>query len=324
MNNPVIAEVTRGPIVESRHRGAYVVCNMKGETVLAEGDTTTPIYPRSAIKAFQCLPMIESGAADRFGFSDEEIALCCSSHNGEAEHVRVARSMLQKCGVAETAYECGVHWPVYKEASYELVREGVKPQQVHNNCSGKHAGMLALAKQLGVDAHDYVTPDHPVQKAIAVTIERLCEVSLANAPRGVDGCSVPTWGVPLENLALGFAKLCDPENAACQRILNAARQYPFMIAGTGRFDTRVMQAVPRLFMKTGAEGVYCGSIPHAGLGIALKCDDGAARAAEVATIAVVLKLDVWTAEEREKLQSFQHETFKNWRKIEVGELHAIS
>lgn len=320
MNNPIIAEVTRGPIVESRHHGAYVVCDAKGKVVFSAGDIQSPIYPRSAIKAFQCLPMIESGAADKFGFTDEEIALCCSSHNGEAEHVRVARSILAKCHIDETCFECGAHYPSSKEATYELVRHGEKPQQVHNNCSGKHAGMLALAKQLGTDSTNYVKLDHPVQKAIANTIERLCEVDLSKAPVGVDGCSVPTWALPLHNLAQGFAKLCDENHLPYQQIIRAARNHPFMIAGTGRFDTRVMEAVPRIFMKFGAEGVFCGCIPNAGLGFAVKCDDGAARAVEVAMISIALKLDVWTPQEREKLSSFQHEKLVNWRKIEVGAL----
>ena len=324
MNNPVIAEVTRGSIVESRHHGAYVVCDMKGKVVVSAGDVSIPIYPRSAIKAFQCLPMIESGAADAFGFTDEEIALCCSSHSGEAEHVRVAKSILTKCQVDEACYECGAHYPSSKEATYALVRHGEKAQQVHNNCSGKHAGMLALAKQLGLDSKDYVKLGHPVQRAIAKTIEKLCEVDLSKAPVGVDGCSVPTWAMPLHNMALGFAKLCDETYAPYERIIRAARNHPFMIAGTGRFDTRVMQAVPRLFMKFGAEGVFCGCIPHARLGFAVKCDDGAARAVEVAMISVALKLDVWTPEEREKLSGFHHETMKNWRRIEVGEVRGMS
>jgi L-asparaginase II len=323
MNNPIIAEVTRGPIVESRHRGAYVVCDAKGKVVISGGEVSTPIYPRSAIKAFQCLPVIESGAADAFGLTDEEIALCCSSHSGEAEHVRVAKSILAKCQVDETCYECGAHYPSSKEATYELVRHGENARQIHNNCSGKHAGMLALAQKLGVASKDYVKLDHPVQKAIAKTIEKLCEVDLAKAPVGVDGCSVPTWAIPLHNMALGYAKFCDETHAPYQRIIRAARDNPFMIAGSGRFDTRVMRAVPRLFMKFGAEGVFCGCIPHAGLGFAVKCDDGAARAVEVAMISVALKLDVWTQEERQKLSSFHHETVKNWRKIEVGEVRGM-
>ena len=323
MNNPIIAEVTRGPIVESRHRGAFVVCDMKGKVVVSAGDVKSPIYPRSAIKAFQCLPMIESGAAEVFGFADEEIALCCSSHSGEAEHVRVARSMLLKCGCNEDDYECGTSGPGSTTAAYQLVRENLKPQQVHNFCSGKHAGMIAFAKYLGVEPKDYTKPDHPVQKAISATIANWAEVDIAKAPMGIDGCSVPTWALPLSNTALAFAKLCDASNTSASRIIKAVRAHPFMVAGTGRFDTRVMKAVPRLFMKYGAEGVYCGCIPHVGLGFAVKCDDGAARAVEVAMVSVMLKLDVWTSEEHELLKGFQSETLKNASKIEVGELRGV-
>jgi L-asparaginase II len=320
MTNPIIAEITRGSIVESQHTGAFVVVDGEGRTKLSGGDVEKPIYPRSAFKAFQCLPVIESGAADHFGLNDEEIALCCASHNGEADHVRVARSILQKIGVAETCYECGAHWPTNRNAAYALVRSGGDAQAVHNNCSGKHAGMLALAKHLGVDVKDYVKPEHAVQQAIAKAIVQNCEVDIAAAPRGVDGCSVPTWALPLKNMALGFARLS--QLPAGKRIIAAARANPFMIAGTGKFDTAIMTAVPRLFIKYGAEGVYCGTIAHAGLGFAIKCDDGAARAVEVAAAGVLLKLDVWTTEEIEKLKTFQHETMSNWRKIEVGEIHA--
>ncbi len=320
MTNPIIAEVTRGSVVESRHRGAYVVCDAAGKVLLADGDRETPIFPRSAIKAFQCLPVIESGAADAFGFNDEEIALCCSSHNGEAEHVRVASSILRKAGIAETCYECGAHWPSHRQAAFDLVRAGENPRDIHNNCSGKHAGMLALAKHLGVDIKNYVNPDHPVQRAISKTIESLCDVDLATAPIGVDGCSVPTWAMPLKNLALGFARLSS--NRAGSRIIKAVSSHPFMVAGTGKFDTKIMQAIPRLFVKYGAEGVCCGSIPAAGFGFALKIDDGAARAVEVAAALMLELLNVWSAEELNHLQSFQRETMSNWRKIEVGELYA--
>ena len=156
MTNPIIAEVTRGAIVESRHRGAYVVCDASGKIIASAGDIEMPVYPRSAIKAFQCLPVIESGAADAFNLNAEEIALCCSSHNGEPEHVRVARSILAKAGVAEVCYECGTHWPAYRDATFELVRSSQTPSDVHNNCSGKHAGMLALGA--GNDAQPIAFP----------------------------------------------------------------------------------------------------------------------------------------------------------------------
>jgi L-asparaginase II len=322
MPNPIIAEVFRRNTVESIHRGAFVVVDRTGKIVEQTGDIETPVFPRSAIKAFQCLPLIESGAAARFGLNDEEIALCCSSHNGEAEHVRVARSILEKCGCHENDYECGAHMPTSKDATYQLVREGKAPGQIHNNCSGKHAGMLALAAHLGAPAKDYVKADHTVQQKVAETLAKYCEVDMSKAAMGIDGCSVPNWAMPLHNTALGFSKLCDEKNIAAALILRAARAHPFLIAGTGRFDTKIMQAIPRLFIKVGAEGVFCGSIPHAGLGFALKCDDGAMRGAEVAVARMLSKLDVWTAAEKQALLKFATEPLTNWRKIHVGEVTA--
>lgn len=323
MNNPVIAEVTRGGIVESRHRGAYAVVDHGGHVVAAEGGIAAAVYPRSAIKAFQCLPVLESGAADRFGFTEEEIALCCSSHNGEAEHVRVARAMLAKAGNGEDLYECGAHWPFHEDTRFHLIRQGEACGPVHNNCSGKHAGMLALARQIGVDPQGYTRPDHPVQRLIAERIGALCDVDLADQPVGIDGCSVPTWAIPLKNLALGFARFAAADDAACQRIIAAVRAHPFMVAGSGDFDTLLMEALPRVFVKTGAEGVYCACIPHAGLGVALKIDDGASRAAEVAIASVLSGLDVWTAEERSVLELFRHHELANWRKFSVGEVRGL-
>ena len=322
MMNPVIAEVTRGGIVESRHRGAYCVIDRHGHVVSANGAIAAVVYPRSAIKAFQCLPVIASGAADRFGFIDEEIALACSSHKGEPDHVRVARSMLKKASNDEALYECGAHWPDNRHAQHALVREGQECLQVHNNCSGKHAGMLALARQLGVDPKDYVKPDHPVQQEIARTMGAICDIDLAQQPWGVDGCSVPTWAIPIRNMALGFARLCAPDNAAGQRIIAAVRAHPFMVSGSDGFDTKLMQAVPRVFVKGGAEGVHCGCVPHAGLGIAIKCDDGAGRAGEVAMAQVLAGLDVWTPEEKAALDRFRHRDLRNWNKIDVGQVVA--
>lgn len=320
MTNPIIAEVTRGGIIESRHTGAFAVVDGEGKLIKSAGDFAVPIFPRSAIKAFQFVPVIESGAVDHFGFTDEEIALACSSHNGEPEHVRVARSMLKKAQNDEELFECGAHWPSNLEAHHVAVRAGGEALQVHNNCSGKHAGMLALARQLGANSKDYVNIDHPVQQAIAEVIARYCDVDVKALPWGIDGCSVPTWAFPLSNMALGFAKLT--ETVAGKRIIEAVRKHPFMVAGTKRFDTKVMQEVPRVFVKTGAEGVYCGCIPHAHIGVALKCDDGASRAAETAMASILASLDVWTPEEKEKLQGFAQTDLTNWRKIPVGDVHA--
>ena len=324
MANPVIAEVTRGGIVESRHRGAYAIVDQSGRVVESEGDIDAPVFPRSAIKAFQCLPVIEQGAADRFGFSDEDIALACSSHNGEAEHVRVARAMLAKAGNTEDQYECGAHWPAEFHAHAEAIRAGTEPLAVHNNCSGKHAGMLALARGLGVPTDGYVKRDHPVQRAIASAMGKICGCDLDAAPCGVDGCSVPTWAMPLRNVALGFSRLCAPGHQAGGRIIAAVRAHPFMVAGSRSFDTLVMKDVPRVFAKRGAEGVHCGCIPHAGLGIAIKCDDGAGRAGEAAFASILSRLDGWTAEEAAALRGRTSHDLRNWRKISVGAVRSVN
>jgi L-asparaginase II len=322
MANPVLAEVTRGTTVESRHTGSYCVVDSRGKVVAAVGDSAAAVFPRSAIKAFQCLPLIESGAADRFGFTGEDIALACSSHNGEPEHVRVARSMLARADVAETCYECGAHWPSFVPAQLDVARQGGKALAVHNNCSGKHAGMLALARHLGAPTTGYVGIGHPVQVAVAKAIGRMCDVDMAQLPWGIDGCSVPTWAFPLRNMALGFAHLCQAEYAAGQRIITAAAAHPFMVAGTDRFDTRLMTEVPRAFVKVGAEGVFCGSVAHAGLGIALKIDDGSGRAAEVAMAAVLACLPVWTEDEQARLAGFRQHRLENWNRIHVGDVRA--
>ncbi len=328
MSDPVIAEVTRGPIVESRHEGSYAVVGPGGALLASAGDIDRPVYPRSAIKAFQAMAALEQGVADRFGFGLEEIALMCASHGGEPRHVAAALGMLAKCGLAPENYECGTHWPSFDGASHDLARAGLDAGPVHNNCSGKHAGMLALALTLGADPKGYVRPDHPVQQAVARVLGDLCDADITAAPRAVDGCSVPTWALPLRNLALGFSRLAsgealsEPRRAAAHRIIEAVRAHPFMVAGTGRFCTALMQLVPRAFVKTGAEGVYCACVPHAGVGIALKCDDGAGRAAEVTVAAVLAGLDVWTEAEKAALKGFAHMPLYNRNQFQVGEVRA--
>ncbi|MGI9370988.1 MAG: asparaginase [Hyphomicrobiales bacterium] len=324
MTNPILVEVTRGGIVESVHHGAYCVVDAKDDVQLSAGKIDVPVFPRSAIKAFQALPAVASGVVDVFGFSDEEIALMCSSHSGEERHVAGSSSMLKKADFAECDYECGAHWPYYQRRTNQMIAAGEKPSQLHNNCSGKHAGMLAFARQLDAETAGYINPDHAVQREIAKTIGELCDYDLGNAARGVDGCSVPTWAVPLENLALGFARfgtgegLNEAKAKAAKRIIAAVRAHPFMVAGTGRFCTEIMEAIPRLFIKTGAEGVFCGCIPHAGLGFALKCEDGATRASEIAAANMLLKLDVWTVEEKAAFKNFMSRAIRNRRDIETG------
>ena len=288
MTNPVTVEVTRGPLVESIHRGAVAVADTAGRVVCAIGDTRARVFPRSAIKALQALPLVESGAAEALDYDDAELALACASHSGEAVHVNAARVMLIKAGLSEDDLECGSHWPRRMEDVAELIRADEAPCPLHNNCSGKHAGFLGLAKVMGMPTRGYVLPDHPVQQEIKAVLEQLTGETLTPDICGTDGCSIPTYATPLESFARAFACFgtgdgLDPERAkAAERIYEACVNEPFMVAGTDRFCTDVMAAFKgRVFVKTGAEGVYCAAFPKAGLGVALKIDDGATRAAEV-------------------------------------------
>ncbi len=299
--NPVLVEVTRGSMVESRHRGSVAVVDVTGKIALRWGDTDTPVLPRSAIKAIQALPLVESGAADAFSISDAELAIACASHSGEPRHVATVRGWLERMGLGEDDLECGAHWPRHhRQSLHDMIRAGEEPGPAHNNCSGKHTGMLATAHHLGETLGGYVAPTHGVQQRILGTLEALCGLDLGDAPRGTDGCSVPTWGIPLANLALAFARIGAPDDslpperaAAATRIRKAVAAHPEMVAGTGRYCTVMMAAAGEsIFVKTGAEGVFCAALPEYGLGVALKCDDGAARAAQMMLTAVLRRIGV--------------------------------
>jgi L-asparaginase II len=325
MSNPVLVEVTRGALVESRHRGAVAVCDAEGNSALAVGDVTSPIFPRSAVKALQALPLFEQGAAERFALTDEELALACASHSGEAAHVAGVESMLAKAGLKPSDLRCGAHWPIAQAAAATVARSGA-PTALHNNCSGKHAGFLCVARAIGVDVADYWRPAHPVQRLVRGVLEDFTGASVGEACCAIDGCSVPTWAVPLHNLAHGFAKLgtgrgVSAERArAATRLRHACAAAPWFVAGTGRFCTEIMQLFgQRVFVKTGAEGVYCAALPQQALGIAVKCDDGAGRAAQAIMAAVLARFLPLTASERAALERFVAPVQRNWNGFEVGQ-----
>ncbi len=238
---------------------------------------------------------MEQGAADRYGFGDEELALACASHSGEPAHVAGVERMLAAAGLDSSALRCGAHWPMSQPAAYALAKTGTA-SALHNNCSGKHAGFLCLACANGLDHADYWRPEHPVQREVRAVIEDFTGAVLSQDRCAIDGCSVPTWAIPLDNLARGFAKfgtgqgLAPARAAAAARLRHACAQKPWHVAGTGRFCTEIMQIFgARVFVKTGAEGVYCGALPDQGLGIAIKCDDGAGRAAQAIMAAVIAR-----------------------------------
>ena len=326
MSNPVLIEVLRGSLVESRHRGAVAIIDAAGATVMAVGDVTVPVFPRSAVKALQALPLVELGAADRYGFGDEELALACSSHSGEPVHVAVVNRMLAKAGLDVTALSCGAHWPMNQAAAFALAETGA-PSALHNNCSGKHAGFLCVACGQGIDHRDYWRPDHPVQKTVRGVLEELADTVLPPECRAIDGCSVPTWAIPLQGLARAFAKfgsgtgLSRERAAAAARLRAACAQKPWHVAGTGRFCTEIMKLLgARAFVKTGAEGMYCGTLPEQGLGIAIKCDDGGGRASEAIMAAIIARFLPLEPAERAALAGFIHPVLRNWNGFEVGGL----
>ena len=326
MSNPVLVEAMRGAMVESRHSGAVAVADGAGRLVFAVGDVERPVYPRSAIKAMQALPLVESGAADRFGLGGEELALACASHNAEPGHVATAANMLSRAGLDSSALKCGAHWPIHQPSAQALARSGGQASALHNNCSGKHSGFLCTACVMGADTGNYVEASHPVQREVKAALESLTGAVLSQDFCAVDGCSVPTWAVPLGALARGFARFGTgegllPERAkAAARLRAACAQHPWHVAGTGRFCTELMNAFgDRVFVKTGAEGVACAALPTLGLGIAVKCDDGAGRASEV-MLATAIARFLNSNADRAALERHIRPALRNWNRIEVGSL----
>ncbi len=328
--NPVLAHLVRNNWMENRYRGAFCVADPSGRILWSAGDIVRDIFPRSALKSLQSVALFRSGAVERFALDSLDIAIASASHLGEPEHVRAVRNFLEKIGCSEDDFECGSHPPTDRTARKALAASGVSPSQVHNNCSGKHAGMLAVARALDVPVKGYSRPDHPVQKLVRACIQDVAGVELAAEKCGTDGCSLPAWALSLHALATGFARAATGEGlseqtaAATRAIVGAATSHPFLIAGTDAFDTDAMAAFGgNLMSKGGAEGVFCGSLPQLGLGYALKCDDGNMQAAE--TMAARLLLEIARPDERQKafLLARSQKTLKNWRGLEVATLQAV-
>jgi len=336
--HPDLVHVLRGGVVESFHRGSVAIVDTDGQLRLALGDIDRPIFPRSACKLLQALPLVASGAADALGLTDAELALACASHGGEPAHVQTAASMLAKAGLDASALECGAHWPYHDDSLKALARSGQSPSALHNNCSGKHAGFVCLgclmARQAGRDPQDfirgYVQPDHPVMREISAALAAATSVDLGALPVGTDGCSIPAHALPLRQLALGFARAgtgagLSPAHAqAAARLRQAVAAQPWAVAGSGRLDTQLMALLgERVCCKVGAEGVYCAALPGLGLGVALKMDDGNnARAAEVVMARIVADLLPLADAEQQTLAAHTAVTLRNWKGLEVGRIQA--
>ena len=304
--SPVLVEVTRGRLIESRHRGAAVVVDADGNVVAAWGNAALSIYPRSAIKPLQALALIETGAAKRFAVSAEEIALASASHDGDVEHVSRVAAWLGRMGMTEADLECGAHAPTGARAAEDLIRAGRAPSALHNNCSGKHTAMLAGALHRGEPVRGYIAADHPVQTRLKRLIAEMSGTDLAEAVSGVDGCGIPVYAMPLAGLARAMAALARPDQLGSDRaeaarsVIAAMTRHPRLVSGPGRFDTEAMAAGAEMFVvKGGAEGVHAAAIPGRGLGVALKIEDGAGRASAVVMAALLerfagILLPAWT------------------------------
>jgi L-asparaginase II len=322
--NPVRVEVWRGSLVESWHEVSGVAVDAHGRLEWMAGDPQLLTMTRSAIKAWQALPLVESGACDSLGVTEQELALCCASHSAEPFHVAAVRSLLSKVGVGEEMLACGPHAPLDVSAARALSVAGQVPGRVHNNCSGKHAGMLALARHHGWPLDGYQHPVHPVQQRMLEEVARWTGLSAEVVSTAVDGCGVVTYSVPLARLAQGTARFASAAGVAgsgASRVVGAMTRHPQYVAGTGRVDTALMAAAgERLFAKGGADGVYCVGLPQAGLGIALKVHDGAGRAAAPALLAVLGALGLVSSQVLETLADYAEPVLKNTRGEAIGRI----
>jgi L-asparaginase II len=332
---PVLIEERRGAIIEAQHRGSVVAAEPDGRILARAGDEKLVTTTRSTIKPLQAIPFITSGAADRFNITPRELAVACASHDGEDIHTQAIAGMLERIGLGEGDLRCGAHPPYSEETARRLEGEGLPFTQLHNNCSGKHAGMLATAVHRGLATDDYVSADHPVQREIMSAFARMAGVE-PDMPTAVDGCSAPTFGVPVISLAVAFARLVNPWSAppvspdvadAVKRIVAAMTAHPEMVGGTdGVFDTELMRAGRgSLVAKVGAKGVYSvGVLPSErfprGLGIAIKMEDGDKGGLHSVVVEALAQLGVLDDEAQAALSHHHHPGVKNHRKAVVGSL----
>jgi L-asparaginase II len=316
-------EVVRGGLVESRHAIHVAVAGPGGRLMATAGDAEPRTFYRSAAKPFQALPLVEDGVLERFGITARELAVCCGSHEAEPEHLAATRSILEKAGLDEGHLRCGPHPPFAEEEARALTRRGEEPRPIHNNCSGKHAGMLALAVARGWDVEGYHREAHPVQRRMRAEIVRWAGVPDHEVGTGVDGCGVACFSVPLHAMAASFARFAAAaaEGQAAASVVSAMTRHPFLVGGTGRACTEVMERTGfRAFVKLGAEGVYGGGLTDRGIGFAIKVQDGARRAVEVALLHVLERLDVLGPLDLEALARWRRPAVHNTRGEVVGEI----
>lgn len=331
-----LVELTRGEIVESVHFGTVVISDHAGTTLFNLGNPEHTTFLRSTAKPLQVLALLEHSGIEQYHFEDDEIAIMCASHSGTDEHVAVLRRLQKKIGIDENDLQCGIHPPFDRVTANRIIRGEAQSSSLRHNCSGKHSGMLALARLLAEPEESYLRFDQPTQQSILRTCGEMFGIPAAQFKMGVDGCSAPVFAVPMHNAAQAYALLCQPEGLshqraqACQRITHSMMTHPFLIAGPERFDTAIMKALPgKLIAKTGAEGYFgLGIMPNAihpksqAIGIMVKISDGdlKERARPVVCMNILRHLGLITSEEESLLKEYDNSSITNWRTIPVGEI----
>ncbi len=328
----ILVEVRRGRFVESVHRGSVVVVDTAGTVLWSAGDPEMHTFMRSSAKPIQALAVVETGAYEAFGLTERELAVMCGSHSGEPAHVETVLGILEKTGLSEAHLKCGTHRPVHRPSADELVRRGRQPTAVHCNCSGKHAGMLAVARHMGWSLDDYWREDHPVQR---LCLENLAEVAgypASGIGVAADGCGAAVFALPLRNMALAFARMARPEDpcsgfpperaSAASLVVRSMRAHPDMVAGTGRLCTALMTHTA-VFAKGGAEAVYCLGVPERGLGVAVKIEDGNYRAVGPVVLRVLEELGLLSPEAARALEGFARPLMKNHRGEVTGAIETV-
>lgn len=319
--------VYRGGRLESLHSIAYCVSDVEGTVIRAAGNIDTRVYPRSSAKPFIAAAAVRAGVLDRFAFGDRELAVMCASHDGEPGHTELVASMLARIGASVDDLQCGTHAPYDARSAAALAQRGEAPSALHNNCSGKHAGILALARIIGAPLDGYLDAAHPAQRAILELCERVTDDTFGASELGVDGCGIPAFATTLRKTALAFARMAtlrglrDDDATALARVSQAMGRQPWFVSGTSQFDTELISATGgRVVGKSGAEGFHGDALLDFGVGFALKVIDGHSRALPAATLAVLDALGALTPEARSLLSRFARPQLSNVAKRPVGEI----
>jgi len=341
----IAVELVRANLVENRYRGDVAVVDARGRLLFSAGNAGKVTYWRSAAKPIQALPLFTSGAASTFGFVDSELAVISASHNGEPIHVESVLGVLRRAGLSAEALQCGVHAPYDRQTAEDLKSAGQEPSLLHNNCSGKHAGMLALVKHLGLPLHNYLERDSAVQQLILKAVSEIVSLQPAEIQIGIDGCGVPVFGMPLSNMALAYARLADPTTVSgalaegLSRMRDAMVRFPYHVAGRQRLCTELMTlGHGRFVSKSGAEGIYCvGVLPEAvagssilrqalvttGIGIAVKAEDGDEDIRHMMIVETLRQLDLLTPADLQSLSRYGPSEIKNHAGTVVGQLRPV-